>query len=155
MAADLLSTIRAEIEQRLTELRPLMAEYEELRSAEDALGTRRGPRKPPSRAAAAARPGRRPGRPRKAAPRTGGSAARRSRAGTGAPRGPRSAAAKAVVAALEHGSHTVAELAVVSGLSDRDVRAAVRPLLKGSAIVKVRREGRTAYALAGPARHGG
>ncbi len=42
MASDLLATIRSEIETRLVELRPLLAEYERLLDAADVLGSTDG-----------------------------------------------------------------------------------------------------------------
>lgn len=54
---------------------------------------------------------------------------------------------KAILAALEHGSHTVAELGVVTALPASEIRESLRRLLAGKAIVKTERDGRTAYAL--------
>jgi len=112
---DLLLRIRAEIEARRDQLRPLLAEYEQLRAEAASLE------------AARARP----------------------RTGAGAPRG---ASQKAILAALEHGSHTVAELAVVTGLSGASLRESLRRLLATGAVTRARREGKAAYALAPSAR---
>ena len=56
---------------------------------------------------------------------------------------------RAVLAALEHGSHTVAELLVVTGLPAREIRESLRLLRMQRAIVPTDREGKTAYALPG------
>jgi hypothetical protein len=55
---------------------------------------------------------------------------------------------QAIVAALEHGSHTVAELAVVTAMSGPSIRETVRGLLKAGRVTKTKREGKAAYALA-------
>jgi hypothetical protein len=55
-----------------------------------------------------------------------------------------------VLAALEHGSHTVAELVIVTALPAPDIRDSLRQLRKRKAIVKTDRDGRTAYALSTP-----
>jgi hypothetical protein len=141
MARDLLTTIRAEIDARLGELQPLVDEYEELLSIDaelvrerarehssgtaSALNRRRGPR-------AEAAPARRRG---------GGGQAQRGR------RAARGAAGGAILAALEHGSHSVRELVVVTAMTDANIRANVRKLLDDGSVVKVSREGKTAYAL--------
>jgi len=108
---DLLLRIRAEIEARRDQLRPLLAEYEQLRAEAASLEA--------------------------------------ARTGAGAPRG---ASQKAILAALEHGSHTVAELAVVTGLSGASLRESLRRLLATGAVTRARREGKAAYALAPSAR---
>jgi hypothetical protein len=58
-------------------------------------------------------------------------------------------AEKAIVAALEHGSHTVGELGIVTAMSGQDIRAGARRLLASGRIVRASREGRAAYALSG------
>jgi hypothetical protein len=151
---DLLTTIRAEIDARLRELQPLLAEYEELLSVVDALEADRGGVADAAGAPAA------PGRSRR------GSAARsgaRSRS-TAAPvkktaRTPTARRARkrerlapspedqAIIAALEHGSHTVAELTVVTALPAPDIRDSLRRLRRHNAIVKTDRDGKAAYAL--------
>lgn len=121
MAADLLSAIRAEIEDRLSELRPALAEYEGLLDAAEALDREHTTQRRAARAAAV------PTRAR------------------------RGAAREAILAALEHGSHTVAELALVTGMSAANINGNLRRLLAEGAVAKAQREGRTAYALAQPA----
>ncbi len=64
-------------------------------------------------------------------------------------RGLRTHTDRAVLAALEHGSHTVAELLVVTGLPARDIRESLRLMRMQRAIVTTDREGKTAYALPG------
>ncbi len=138
MTGDLLTTIRAEIDARLRELRPLLDEYEELTSVDDALArehARAGSRGGVNAATRQRRPaGVRAGRP---ASRT----ARRR------PRAARGAAGRSILAALEHGSHSVRELVVVTAMNDANIRANIRRLLADGAIVKVSREGKAAYAL--------
>jgi hypothetical protein len=73
------------------------------------------------------------------------------------PRAPLSPTAvrKAILAALEHGSHTTTELIVVTALSPPDIRRNLRLLSERGDIAKVRRDGdnRAAYALrSAPAR---
>ena len=58
-------------------------------------------------------------------------------------------AEKAIVAALEHGSHTVGELGIVTAMSGQEIRAGARRLLASGRIVRTSREGRAAYALSG------
>jgi hypothetical protein len=177
MAPDLLATIRAEIDARLRELRPVIEEHERLLSAADALFSEGssvvapGPTRAPIVAAAPARgPARGRGRPRRGS--AAGAIARVASAPDAAPdaalggvpapektaspvrpreRAPRGAAGEAIVAALEHGSHTVAELVVVTALPAAAIRHDARRLLKRHAIVKIDRDGKTAYALPAPA----
>lgn len=55
---------------------------------------------------------------------------------------------EAILAALEHGSHSVAELGVVTALPASEIRESLRRLRVNEAIVKTDRDdGRTAYAL--------
>ncbi len=141
VAADLLARVRAEIDVRLAELRPSVAEYERLRGAAGALyegadapvveaggGARPRPAATPRPAAKPRQPAkpRRPAKPRQV--RLG-------------------ASEQAIVAALEHGSHTVSELGVVTAMSGPDIRESVRRLLRAGKIARARREGRVAYAL--------
>ncbi|HYM45975.1 MAG TPA: hypothetical protein VES65_07425 [Solirubrobacteraceae bacterium] len=163
MGTDLLSTIRAEIDARLSELRPLLAEYEELASVAEALAaqgsgaatttTVRAPAAVRSPAAARAHAAGRRGpaaRARTHAPSARAlrkAGARSATAARGRGRAPRGAAGEAVLAALEHGSHTVAELAVVTAMSDASLRADIRRMLRAGTIVKIGREGKAAYAL--------
>jgi hypothetical protein len=123
MAPDLLTKIRDEIELRLLELRPALEEYEKLRSAEAAAQEEiRAVRRP-----------------------AGGSS--RNGAGPGHVRAPRGAAQEAIVAALEHGSHTVSELAVVTAMSGPSIRQGLRRLVVVGAVRRAEREGKLAYAL--------
>jgi MarR family len=74
-------------------------------------------------------------------------AARRSAA---APkRAQRGAAAVAILAALEHGSHTVSELAIVTALSGAIINNNLRRLQQAGTITRTKREGdgKAAYAL--------
>jgi hypothetical protein len=144
MAPDLLSTIRHEIEERLNELRPLLAEQEQLLVAAEALvrahlgegdaeETVAG-----DSATQGSASGRRP--------------VKRSRRSTAAPksgRAVRGAAREAILGALEHGSHTVAELVVVTAMSGPNINGNLRRLQDEGVVVKAEREGKAAWALAG------
>src|SRR5258708_36606364 len=155
MAPDLLSTIRDEIDQRLKELRPLLAEYEHLLGAADALvatdreeaataqtptakrargKTRVGAARRGSAAGAIERAAAGPAEVEAARGLDEGSAIRphaadaqtttapRRRAAKSKPeRAARGAAREAILGALEHGSHTSAELAVVTAMSGPNV----------------------------------
>jgi hypothetical protein len=76
---------------------------------------------------------------------------------TGAPATPertrRDAAQQAIVAALEHGSHTVSELGVVTALSGASIREGLRRLAKTGTVARATRagDGKAAYALSRPA----
>jgi hypothetical protein len=61
------------------------------------------------------------------------------------------AAEQAIVVALEHGSHTVGELVLVTAMPGPEVRAGLRGLLKARRVVRARRAGRIAYALSSTA----
>ena len=194
MAADLLSTIADELDARLSELCPLVAEYESLLVAAAALegagedasvADRSGPAQASASTAAAPRRrrGRPPGKrssvgsanrstpasppapspsesaPSESAPDPSASApdeqARAvsqpvSRRRPGAPkRAQRGAAAVAILAALEHGSHTVSELAVVTAMGSAIINNNLRRLQEAGTITRAKREGdgKAAYAL--------
>jgi DNA-binding transcriptional ArsR family regulator len=157
MASDLLSTIRGEIDARLKELRPSLAEYERLLSAADALVDSGGPAKVAAPRAPAAP---RATRVRRATRGSAVGAIKRA-AGSAAPkpskpgaevakpgRAQRGAARESILAALDHGSHTVGELAVVTAMSASNINGNLRRLASDGAVVKIEREGKTAYALA-------
>lgn len=131
--ADLLTTIRAELDLRLSELRPVLEEYEELLGVAEALASqeRSTPASPSPRRAAN----------KKARTSTARPARKRERTA-------RNAASQAILAALEHGSHTVAELAVVTALPAPEIRDGLRRLRAQHAIVKTDRDGKAAYAPA-------
>ena len=133
MDHDLLSRIRGEIDERLSQLAPLVEEYGRLlsdgASVDDGVVRGRGTRSTgagPRRRAAASRNG--------AGPVAG-------------QRAPRGAAQQAIVAALEHGSHTVGELTVVTGMRGPSIRENLRRLLVAGAVTRGRREGKAAYEL--------
>jgi hypothetical protein len=132
MAADLLSTIRSELDARLDELRPLLSEYERLLAASAALGAGEDGAAP--RPAAEGTPSATRSR------RTGG---RRKLA-----RARRGATQRAILAALEHGSHTANELVSVTALAGPNIRTNLRRLSQERTITQTKRAGRTAYALA-------
>lgn len=184
MAPDLLSTIRREIDERLSELRLLLAEYERLLGAADALAAtdRQGSTTAVAEASAPAKRARRETRvgagPRgsalgaielAAAPpaETAGDrqldkgSAKRLEASAGQPaaaprrspakpkpeRAARGAAREAILAALDHGSHTVGELAVVTAMSGPNISGNMRKLVSEGAVVKTEREGKAAWIL--------
>jgi hypothetical protein len=64
---------------------------------------------------------------------------------------PRGAAEQAIVAALEHGSHTVGELVLVTAMAGSQIRSSAQRLQRAGAITRTKREGRAAYALSGVA----
>jgi hypothetical protein len=128
-ASDLPERVGREIDARMRELRPFVDEYEELLLAIE--GTLE-----PAAARGTAAPARAAAK-RERAPRA---AAKRERA-------PRGAAAEAIVAALEHGSHTVSELAIVTAMSGQNIRNNLRRLLQAQSVKQTKREGKTAYEL--------
>lgn len=177
---DLLSKIGDELDARLRELRPLVAEYESLLVAVSALdaageGERSSARAEAGRtpaptvsapAPAPVTPARRRGRPpgkrssARSAPEPAAGASTRvpskptPRRRAGAPkRAQRGAAAVAILAALEHGSHTVSELAVVTAMSGAIINNNLRRLQQAGAITRTKREGdgKAAYALSATA----
>jgi hypothetical protein len=168
MAADLLARVRAEIDARMAELRPAIAEYEQLLGAAEALERDASAGGVPAEEAPA-RPARRsstsraePSRRARAEPSRAGrakpsSAGRAKPSSAGRAKSPRKAAAKstpaqqAIVAALEHGSHTVGELVVVTAMPGADIRDSLRRLQRAGTITRSRREGRIAYVLSGRA----
>ena len=155
MAADLLERVRAELDTRLAELRPAVAEYERLLGATDMLrvdaaASRSGALAKPRFAAkprTAAKP-RAAAKPRKAVKSRAGA---KPRAAAKAAPVRLGAGERAIVAALEHGSHTIGELVIVTAMSGTDIRASARRLLAAGKVVRAKREGRAAYALQGNA----
>jgi hypothetical protein len=167
MAADLLASISAEIDGRLQELRPLLAEYGRLLEAADALGLADGkaavvtapaPRAAKAESVKVKRTVPASSRRRAAGPR-GSAAGAIGRAGstrsengssgaTTRTRAVRGAAQQAILAALEHGSHTVGELTVVTAMSGQNIRENLRRMLSSGAVTRAKREGKAAYALA-------
>ncbi|MGN6371387.1 MAG: hypothetical protein ACTHM1_00100 [Solirubrobacteraceae bacterium] len=139
---NLLSTIRSEIEERLSALRPALAEHEQLLGALSALDVSTGlPSGEGSASAGVAAGGRRPRRS------TAGTRKSSRSAGAKRARAPRGAAREAILAALGHGSHTVSELVVVTAMTGPNINGNLRRLLSEGAITKTDREGKTAYAL--------
>jgi hypothetical protein len=172
MASDLLTKIGSEIDTRLGELRPRVIEYERLQAAIESLRetpgadaplaapvpAKRAPiKKAPTQKKAAKAPPAKKTAPKPATKARRGSAAgaiKQATSGAGAktPRRKRerttvSPSEQAVLDALDHGSHTVSELVMVSAMGAREIRAGVRRLLSNKGIAKVTRDGKTAYAL--------
>jgi hypothetical protein len=166
--SDLPVRIQAEIEERLDELRPALEEYERLIAAAAALDQEaaarrgRGRRGSPAGPPAGVTPGRGRGRGGRGSAAAGVSERMASTAATAEnpgeilvveatpkrERAQRGAAAEAIVAALEHGSHTVSELMVVTAMAGPNIRGNLRRLLKERTITQTKRAGKTAYALA-------
>jgi DNA-binding HxlR family transcriptional regulator len=144
MGTDLLSGIRREIDARLEELRPALAEYEQLLQAAGALGldgdvpAARSPRRQGARA-----------RISPAQRRASRAAASTPRAvpAERKPRAVRNAAREAILGVLEHGSHTVGELAVVTAMSSASLNGNLRKLAAEGVVAKTRREGKVAWSL--------
>ncbi|MGA9314972.1 MAG: helix-turn-helix domain-containing protein [Solirubrobacteraceae bacterium] len=177
MAPDLLSTIRREIDERLSELRPLLAEQERLLSAVEALEVARDQSdatsvsepavtKPaaPAKSVSAKAIRRRARRP---ATRRGSAVGAIELAVTGPvgvaieggngkeptvkdkpERSARGVVREVILAALDHGSHTVGELAMVTAMSGPNINGNLRKLVAEGAVVKTEREGKAAWALA-------
>jgi hypothetical protein len=159
MAPDLLATIRDELEQRLAELRPLLSEYERLVATADALDIADADAAPGGHeetvSATVQVPPRRRGRPR----RVGTSDVDTGTSTPGAPapstqerpsprkRAPQEDIQQAILAALEHGSHTAGELVMVTAMSPPNVRSNLSHLTGLGAIKKTKRDGKTAYVL--------
>jgi hypothetical protein len=147
MSAELLARVRAEIDSRLAELRPAVAEYEQLLGAFDAFdaelrAARPAAKAPRAKASAAKAP---------AAKATEAEVQPAKARAAKAPAARLGAAEQAILAALEHGSHTVGELGVVTAISGPDIRTGLRRLQRAGTVVRTRREGRAAYALSSTA----
>jgi hypothetical protein len=157
MPLDLLSKICRELDERLDELRPLLAEHERLLDAAAALEVGGSgmvaadtlefspaaqpvdndvPKPRIARTRAVAKPAR-------TAPR-----AVRSATPPKPVPAARSAAGETILAALEHGSHTAGELAVVTAMSGPSINGNLRKLVSEGAVVKTEREGKAAWASA-------
>jgi predicted Rossmann fold nucleotide-binding protein DprA/Smf involved in DNA uptake len=137
----LLTQIRAELDQRLAQLRPAVSEYEQLLVAARSLGEPpargskgskdpSGSAKKPARAASSGAPAKR-------------AAAKPARKSAG--RGATTVVGQAILDALEHGSHTVAELVMVTAMSAKEIRGGIRRLETHGKVAKVKRDGKTAY----------
>lgn len=163
MSADLLARVRAEIDARMADLRPALREYEQLLGAgeeldrEAAAARRRGPRGSAAGAIRLAASGERKRATTTSTKRAASGSTKRAasgsrkRAASAPPAAPRGAAEQAIVAALEHGSHTVSELVLVTAIAGSEIRASAQRLQRAGAIARTRREGRVAYALSGAA----
>lgn len=55
------------------------------------------------------------------------------------------------MAALEHGSHTLSELVLVTAMSGPEIRESVKRLQRAGTVTRAKRDGRAAYALSGTA----
>lgn len=137
MATDLLSEIRNEIDERLEQLRPAVAEYERLLDAAEALELDGAP---DVNGAQMTSP--RPGAAVAARPRTVRKRTARKRAAVD------TVVREAILGVLEHGSHTIAELVVVTAMSTTRLNGDLRKLAAEGVVVKTEREGKTAWSLA-------
>jgi DNA-binding transcriptional ArsR family regulator len=160
MTSDLLTTVRRELDARLSELRPLRAEYERLVAAVETLDATAGGAVASRNAAATIPRGSvttRSKRTRRSpvarAAELTPSLARGRADGRKRERAPRGAARQAILAALEHGSHTASELASVTAVSAPSVQGNLRRLLQEGTITKAKRDGKSVYAL--PSTSGG
>ncbi len=176
MVTDLLARVCVEIDARLAELRPVLAEHERLLGAADALEAEakaqaaktQSPAKARSaakaRPAAKARSAAKTSTTAKTPTATAKTATAKTRATARGPAGAKGAARsrvrgqarmgaaeQAIVAALEHGSHTVGELGIVTAMPGPEIRESLRRLQRGGKIAPTRREGRAAYALSSTA----
>ncbi|MGD0452700.1 MAG: hypothetical protein ABSB69_03825 [Solirubrobacteraceae bacterium] len=150
--ADVLARVHGEIDARLRQLRPAVAEYERLLGAAAALDAEARARpaaKPPP--TAKARPAAKQRQAAKARPAAKPRPVAKARLAARPGRAPMARAEQAIVAALEHGSHTVGELGAVTAMSGGEIREGVRRLLKAGKVARAKREGRAAYALSGTA----
>jgi hypothetical protein len=165
---DLLTRVRGELDARLRELRPLLAEYERLLVAASALeeagedgevGEDRAASKPtpkPTRG----RPKRTPAPTKQAVASTAPAPVSAPAPARPAPRRPsrapqraqRGASSVAILAALEHGSHTASELVIVTAIGGPVIQNNLRRLQQSGAITRTKRagDGKAAYALASP-----
>jgi hypothetical protein len=121
MATDLLSEIRSEIDERLEQLRPAVAEYERLLDAAGALDLDGAP---------------------SVQPRTARKRTTRKKPAVDA------VVREAILGVLEHGSHTIGELVVVTAMSTTSLNGDLRKLAAEGIVVKTEREGKTAWSLA-------
>ncbi len=136
MDSDLLSDIRREIDDRLVWLRPAVEEYEQLLAAAEAVEQE-------AQAANGAGVGRGSPEMGRRSPEVGlGSAVRR--AGATVDTGLR----EAILGALEHGSHTVAELTVVTAAGTASINRELRRLDAEGLVAKTSREGKLAWSSA-------
>jgi hypothetical protein len=183
MDPDLLSIICREIDERLNELRPLLAEQQRLLAAADVLvaadtqgtavvtkrpaakdGRRGGEAGAARRRPAAAVVRRTAGRPNRPDPvqkdgkdpttRPEVAEVKLTKEATRAPANPvramRGAAREAILGALEHGSHTVGELVVVTAMGGSNISGNLRRLAAEGVVVKAEREGKAAWMLSDP-----
>jgi hypothetical protein len=143
--SDLLERIRAEIDERMGELLPQVEEHRQLLEA--AVSLEVDEESSTQQAKRSYRSTKRDPAPVKAR-RTPTTRKRASaKASSGKPRAGRNATQQAIEAALEHGSHTLSELVLVTAIEARPIRAQLSRLQRSGVIGKVRREGKAAYSL--------
>ncbi|MGD1059269.1 MAG: hypothetical protein ABR992_17860 [Solirubrobacteraceae bacterium] len=165
MSSDVLARVRAEIDARLVQLRAAVTEYERLLDAEraldaDAAAATKAQTKAKKQAKKQAN--KQKAQPREDAHVPAPTRSKRSPATAPTRRGRRGSAAgaikratssppdasqQAIVAALEHGSHTLGELVLVTAIAAAELRQGVRGLQQAGTIARTKRDGRTAYAL--------
>jgi hypothetical protein len=154
MAPDLPTNPVRELDARLDELPPLLFEYERLLATSDALGTGDGashdgeaPGAERTLGATQGRRARRTGHDRDAGASKRAASSSRTRAAgpRKLTRAQRGATQRAILAALEHGSHTTSELVSVTALGGPNTRTNLRRLLAEGKVAKTKRASRTAY----------
>ncbi len=159
MAPDLLTSVRRELDARLGELRPLLAEYERLTAAAEALGgINHGAARSPS--VTQATPSGSPATRRRRGRHAGPGRSQRAPSGTASTtvarrtrkRAPRGAARQAILAALQHHSHTPGELVRITAMTRANVYENLQRLLREGTVAKTTRDGKSAYALASASR---
>jgi hypothetical protein len=137
--ADVIDSMQQEIGDRLRELRPVVEEYERLKAAVAALAEVPGSTPAPPAAAASAS---------ETAPAASASITKRAtRVPRKRKRAASGAAQRGIIAALEHGSHSVRELVTVTAMSDANIRGSLSRLVKEGTVSRTKRDGKTAYAL--------
>lgn len=162
METDLLTRICGELEQRMAQLRPLCEEYERLTEAAATLEAVERHAGHTEATSPSAKPPTAPRRGRGLRGSAAGAIARAAAASDNRQavepkarpgRTATSEVAQAILAALEHGSHTVSELVMVTAKSAGEIRAGLSRLRRQRKITKVKRpgDGKSAYAL--PAGH--
>lgn len=171
---DLLARVSSEIDARREQLRAAVEEYQDLLSAMEALdqdGSAPRAKVTPARAKVAGRPKAKPkatpkakAEPKatpkadvtaplkveakpKATPKKPAKANKAPERAESETSEPTDGAHQAIVAALEHGSHTLTELAVVTAMPAHAIRAAIKGLAKAGRVQRATREGKAAYAL--------
>ncbi len=150
MATDLLTQIHAELGQRMAELRPLLDEYERLLAAADTLDAMESEPVATEPVASYA-----PETPAPAIPATIEPIEYDYQPEPKRKPAASSDVKQAILAALEHGSHTVSELVMVTAMGPSEIRANLSRLARQRKVTRVKRQGdgKSAYSLPASAAH--